>query len=184
MPKILIIVTLCVLAMLLIAGCSEDAGNAAIEDEASGDPGRKYIMAVDCVDILAEYNTMLVAGEEAAVAHVSNVYNLKTNMEPFIAVSDANAKVEACSEASDDAAKSEEASDVGTSKESSEASGDPGREYIMAVDCVDILAEYNAMLVAGEEAAVAHVSNVYNLKTNMEPFIAVSDANAKVEACK
>lgn len=63
-------------------------------------------------------------------------------------------------------------------------SNDDGRSFMQSQPCVDVLAEYNAMKIVGHDAAVMHVSNVYNLKTGFGgPYIAVSDANARIEEC-
>ena len=66
---------------------------------------------------------------------------------------------------------------------SNQLATDDGREYMMARSCEDVMAEYNALASAGHEAGVMHVSNTYNLKTGGDPYIAVSDARAKVEEC-
>ena len=58
-----------------------------------------------------------------------------------------------------------------------------GRAYMHSQPCVDVLAEYNAMKVVGHDAALTHVSNVYNTKTGARPYIAVSDARARVDQC-
>ncbi len=50
--------------------------------------------------------------------------------------------------------------------------------------CVDVLAEYNAMKTVGHDAAVTHVSNVYNTKTGAQPYVAISDASARVKQCQ
>ena len=62
-------------------------------------------------------------------------------------------------------------------------SNDAGRDFMLAQSCEDVLAEYNAVKIAGHDAAVMHVSNVYNIKTGTNPYIAVSDANARVKEC-
>ena len=61
---------------------------------------------------------------------------------------------------------------------------DDGRAYMLDRPCVDVMAEYNAMNVAGHDAAVMHVSNVYNIKTSMDPYVAISDASARVAECR
>ena len=63
-------------------------------------------------------------------------------------------------------------------------SSDAGREYMMSRSCTDVIAEYNAMSILGHDAAVMHVSNVYNTKTGANPYIAVSDAAAKINKCR
>ena len=54
---------------------------------------------------------------------------------------------------------------------------------MLSQPCVDVLAEYNAMKIAGHDAAAMHVSNVYNIKTGTDPYIAISDALARIEEC-
>ena len=89
------------LIMLAVVGC-EDTGGSAVEqveelsESLANDEGRAFMLAQPCVDVLAEYNAMKVAGHDAAVTHVSNVYNIKTGANPYIAVSDANASIEEC----------------------------------------------------------------------------------------
>ena len=61
---------------------------------------------------------------------------------------------------------------------------DSGREYMMSRSCTDVMAEYNAMAIAGHDAGVMHVSNTYNIKTDGDPYIAISDAAAKVKECR
>lgn len=79
-----------------------------------------------------------------------------------------------------------EASDaVGTLSRVAAPGAPSGREYMEAQPCVDVLAEYKAMEPAvGHDAAVMHVSNVYNIKTETRPYVAVSDANARVDQCR
>ena len=60
---------------------------------------------------------------------------------------------------------------------------DDGRSFMRSQPCADVMAEYNAMKIAGHDAAVMHVSNVYNIKTGIDPYIAVSDANARIKEC-
>ena len=76
-------------------------------------------------------------------------------------------------------ARTQEASTDDVKQLSESFASDTGREYMMSRPCVDVMAEYNAMAIAGRDAAVMHVSNVYNIKTESNPYIAVSDANAK-----
>ena len=61
---------------------------------------------------------------------------------------------------------------------------DRGREYMLSQPCTDVMAEYNAMKIAGHDAAVTHVANTYNIKTGTSPYIAISDASARVEQCQ
>ena len=60
---------------------------------------------------------------------------------------------------------------------------DSGRAYMLAQPCIDVMAEYNAMKIAGHDAGVMYVSTVYNIKTGADPYIAVSDASARVNQC-
>lgn len=61
---------------------------------------------------------------------------------------------------------------------------DEGRAFMLRQPCTDVMAEYNAMKDLGHDAAVMQVSNVYNIKTGGNPYIAVSDAAARVEQCR
>ena len=54
---------------------------------------------------------------------------------------------------------------------------------MLSQPCVDILAEYRAMSIAGHNAALTHVANVYNIKTGTNPYIAVSDVRARFDQC-
>lgn len=68
-------------------------------------------------------------------------------------------------------------------KLSNSLANDAGRAFMLSQPCVDVLAEYNAMKIAGHDAAAMHVSNVYNIKTGTDPYIAISDALARIEEC-
>ncbi len=64
-------------------------------------------------------------------------------------------------------------------------STDDGREFMLRQPCVDVMAEYNAMVgVTGHDSAVLHVSNVYNLKADFGTYVAVSDAAARIRQCQ
>ena len=95
----------------------------------------------------------------------------------------------ACSESGDSSTEAPESVDPAPIQEEvkdlsdSLATGD-GRAFMLAQPCVDVMAEYNAMKVAGHDAAVMHVSTVYNIKTETDPYIAVSDASARIEECR
>ncbi len=59
-----------------------------------------------------------------------------------------------------------------------------GRAYMLAEPCIDVITEYNAIkALGGHDFALVHVSNVYNLKTGSEPYIAVSDVWARLDQC-
>ena len=55
---------------------------------------------------------------------------------------------------------------------------------MLAVPCIDVMAEYDAVSLVGHDTPVMHVSNVYNIKTGSNPYIAVSDTSAKVRQCQ
>ena len=99
-----------VLGIILVIGCTatcalvindavEELENTTIEDlseSLANDQGREFMLAQPCVDVMAEYNAMVSAGHDAALSHVSNVYNIKTGTNPYIAISDAQARVAEC----------------------------------------------------------------------------------------
>jgi len=66
---------------------------------------------------------------------------------------------------------------------SNQLANDEGREYMLAQPCEDVMAEYRALASIGHDSAVMHVSGVYNIKTGSQPYIAISDASARVEEC-
>ena len=83
------------LIALLLVGCGEDLSPQRISPLQNAG-GRAYMESQPCTDVLAEYNAMKTVGHDAAVTHVSNVYNTKTGAQPYIAISDASARVSQC----------------------------------------------------------------------------------------
>ena len=72
-----------------------DAPATSIEPPTS--TGRAYMGAQPCRDALVEYNTMQrTLGHDAAIAHVTGVYNVKVAPRVLIAFSDASARVAQC----------------------------------------------------------------------------------------
>ena len=59
-----------------------------------------------------------------------------------------------------------------------------GRAFMMAQPCRDVLAEYNAMRSIGHNSAIQHVSNVYNIKADLNTYVSVSDAQARYDSCR
>jgi hypothetical protein len=72
------------------------AFGAAVVDEVEGD-SRAYMLSQPCEDIMAEYNSMKVAGHDVAVLHVANVYNIKADLITYVTSSDARARIDQCS---------------------------------------------------------------------------------------
>ncbi|MCY3923878.1 MAG: hypothetical protein OXG27_15985 [Chloroflexi bacterium] len=83
------------LAVLLVAACGEDLSSPSISPLQNAG-GRAYMESQPCADVMAEYNAMKSLGHDGAVTHVSNVYNTKTGAQPYIAISDATARVKQC----------------------------------------------------------------------------------------
>lgn len=83
------------LTVLLLAACGEDLSPQSISPLQNAG-GRAYMEAQPCVDVMAEYKAMKTVGHDAAVTHVSNVYNTKTGAQPYVAISDASARVKQC----------------------------------------------------------------------------------------
>ena len=61
---------------------------------------------------------------------------------------------------------------------------DDGRDYMLRQPCTDVMSEYNSVKGLNDhDLAVSHVASVYNIKTGFDPFIANSDASARVTQC-
>jgi len=80
---------------VLLAACGEDLSTQSISPLQNAG-GRAYMESQSCVDVMAEYNAMKSLGHDGAVTHVSNAYNAKTGAQPYIAISDASARVRQC----------------------------------------------------------------------------------------
>ena len=54
---------------------------------------------------------------------------------------------------------------------------------MLAQPGADVMAEYKAVKPLGHDFALPHVSNVYNIKTEFDPYVVVSDVRARVAQC-
>ena len=93
----------CVIVILTMASCASPDPLAPDTHPVTKNDGREYMMALECADVLREYQVMLIVNQQTATLHVSNVYNIQAGGKPHISLSDAAAKIEACHEEGDDA---------------------------------------------------------------------------------
>ena len=84
-------------AILAVAGSSLSDTIDDLDSALENDGGREYMLSQPCSDVMTEYTTVAVMGQSTAIAHVANVYNIKTGTTPYIALSDVRAKVNQCS---------------------------------------------------------------------------------------
>lgn len=93
LPCIGPLVLLAVLTLALIAcGVQEE-----LSDSLANDDGRAFMLSQSCIEVMAEYTAMLIGGRDAAVMHVANTYNIKTGTNSYIAISDAQVRIDQCS---------------------------------------------------------------------------------------
>ena len=58
-----------------------------------------------------------------------------------------------------------------------------GRNFMMSQPCDEVWNEFSAARFLGQEGALYHVANIYNLKTEFDTYVSPGDVLAKIEVC-